>query len=56
MLPGMGISAISSVLAVLKGEIPIHVVNREVLENAGMQAKLQANRARWLDIARQNRI
>jgi phosphoglycerate dehydrogenase-like enzyme len=48
---GMGASAITSVLAVLRGEIPTHVVNREVLENAGMQAKLRANRARWLDIA-----
>jgi phosphoglycerate dehydrogenase-like enzyme len=44
---GMGKSAIDSVLSVLKGEVPQHVVNREVLERPGMRAKLEANRSRW---------
>jgi len=43
----MGESAVESVLAVLRGEIPPYVVNREVLEKPGMRAKLEANRARW---------
>lgn len=44
---GMGKSAIHSVLSVLKGEVPQHVVNREVLERPGMRAKLETNRSRW---------
>ncbi len=47
----MGESAIESVLSVLRGEIPAHVVNREALERPGMRAKLEANRARWLAIS-----
>lgn len=43
----MGESAIDSVLRVLRGEIPSHVVNREVLDKPEMRAKLDANRARW---------
>jgi phosphoglycerate dehydrogenase-like enzyme len=43
----MGESAIQSVLAVLKGNAPQHVVNRQVLDAPAMQAKLEANRARW---------
>jgi D-3-phosphoglycerate dehydrogenase len=43
----MGQSAIESVLTVLKGEIPRHVVNPEVLGQAGTLKKLEANRARW---------
>jgi phosphoglycerate dehydrogenase-like enzyme len=51
----MGESAIQSVLSVLSGEIPPHVVNREVLERPGMRAKLEANRARWLAILRETK-
>jgi phosphoglycerate dehydrogenase-like enzyme len=43
----MGESAVRSVLAVLKGEIPPHVVNSQVLTRPGMRAKLEANRSRW---------
>jgi D-3-phosphoglycerate dehydrogenase len=49
---GMGQSAIASALAVLRGEAPPYVVNREVLKQPGMRAKLEANRARWQGIAR----
>ena len=49
----MGQSAIQSVLEVLKGEIPRHVVNRKVLESSGMRAKLESNRARWQALARE---
>jgi len=48
---GMGLSAIESVLTVLRGEAPQYVVNREVFARPGMQAKLAANRARWAAIA-----
>src|SRR6266568_3596056 len=43
----MGQSAVESVLAVLKGEVPKLVVNQEVLSHPGMIRKLEANRARW---------
>jgi D-3-phosphoglycerate dehydrogenase len=43
----MGESAVESVLAVLSGRVPKHVVNRDVLHRPGMQAKLEANRTRW---------
>lgn len=43
----MGKSAIESVLGVLGGDPPCHVVNPEVLERPGMQAKLKANQTRW---------
>lgn len=49
----MGESAIQSVLTVLKGEIPQQVVNREVLERPGMQAKLESNRSRWQALVRE---
>lgn len=52
---GMGMSAIESVLTVLRGEAPRYVVNREVLERPAMRAKLEANRTRWLAIARETR-
>ena len=42
----MGESAVQSVLAVLRGEVPQHVVNRAVLERPGFRAKLEANRVR----------
>ena len=44
----MGESAVRSVLAVLRGDTPQHVVNREVLDQPGMRAKLETNRARWI--------
>jgi len=47
----MGESAVRSVLAVLKGDTPQHIVNREVLNQPGMRAKLEANRARWIEAA-----
>jgi len=40
-------SAVYSVLSVLQGKVPAHVVNREVLEKPAMKSKLAANRARW---------
>ena len=43
----MGESAVQSVLAVLKGETPQQVVNREVLARPGMRHKLEMNRAKW---------
>ena len=42
-----GISACEGVLAVLRGELPRHPVNRQVAEHAGFQAKLQELAARW---------
>ncbi len=51
----MGESAIESVLAALRGEIPQHVVNRRVLESPGMRAKLEANRSRWRELARREK-
>src|ERR1051326_3877967 len=43
----MGESAVNSVLAVLRGEIPQYVVNRAVLERPAFRAKLERNRVRW---------
>ena len=43
----MGESAVQSVLDVLQGNAPEHVVNRAVLEKPAMQSKLAANRIRW---------
>jgi D-3-phosphoglycerate dehydrogenase len=43
----MGASAVQSVLDVLQGKVPAHVVNREVLDKPAMQSKLAANRSRW---------
>lgn len=47
----MGESAVESVLTVLRGEIPLHVVNRDVLNRSEMRAKLEVNRARWRAIS-----
>jgi phosphoglycerate dehydrogenase-like enzyme len=47
----MGDSAVNSILTVLKGEVPQHVVNREVLEKPSLRAKLNANRERWQRIS-----
>ena len=46
-LRGIGESAIRSVLTALRGDIPEYVVNRDVLEQPGMRAKLEANRKIW---------
>jgi phosphoglycerate dehydrogenase-like enzyme len=43
----MGESAARSVLAVLRGDEPSHVVNRVVLKKPAMQVKLDSNRLRW---------
>jgi phosphoglycerate dehydrogenase-like enzyme len=43
----IGESAVRSVLAVLRGEIPPNVVNSRVLNRPGMRAKLDENRRRW---------
>jgi phosphoglycerate dehydrogenase-like enzyme len=43
----MGESAADSVLAVLRGDVPQHVVNRPVLEKPALRAKLKSNRNRW---------
>jgi phosphoglycerate dehydrogenase-like enzyme len=43
----MGESAVQSVLDVLQGKVPEHVVNRSVLDKPAMQSKLAANRIRW---------
>jgi len=42
-----GSGACENALAVLRGEIPAHVVNREVIEQPGFQAKLAHLRAQW---------
>ena len=47
LLKGVGTSAIRSILNILRGEIPSNVVNREVLNHPGFQAKLEANRKLW---------
>jgi D-3-phosphoglycerate dehydrogenase len=49
----MGESAVNAVLTVLKGEVPPHVVNREVLERPALRAKLNANRNRWQTISKE---
>ena len=40
-------SAVHSVLSVLQGKAPVHVVNRDVLEKPAMKSKLAANQHRW---------
>jgi len=47
LVRGNGISACENVLAVLQGEVPRHVVNRQVVERPGFQAKLADLRRRW---------
>jgi len=42
-----GVGACENVLTILRGEIPAHTVNREVIERPGFQAKLRALRERW---------
>ena len=43
----IGQSAVESVVAVLRGEVPRDVVNPEVLKHPGMVRKLEANRSLW---------
>lgn len=43
----IGASDMEAVLAVMRGEVPRHVVNREVLERPGFRAKLARNRAQF---------
>ena len=52
----MGESAVQSVLDVLQGKEPHHVVNRAVLEKPAMKAKLDANRIRWNSAVQGNGI
>jgi len=42
-----GIGACQHVLTLLRGEVPTHAVNREVIDRPGFQAKLRALRERW---------
>ncbi|MGQ0636493.1 MAG: NAD(P)-dependent oxidoreductase [Planctomycetaceae bacterium] len=51
MVDGNGTIACESVLAVLRGEIPRHVVNPEVLDRPGFQTKLNRLRRRWQALA-----
>ncbi|GBD44183.1 Glyoxylate/hydroxypyruvate reductase B [bacterium HR40] len=44
---GIGASAIEAVVAVLRGEVPRHLVNREVAAREGFRAKLARNRERF---------
>jgi phosphoglycerate dehydrogenase-like enzyme len=51
MYRGNGMGACQNVLSVLRGNVPKHVVNREVVERSGFQAKLEALRNRWGNLA-----
>jgi phosphoglycerate dehydrogenase-like enzyme len=42
-----GVGACENVLTILRGEVPAHTVNREVIARPGFQAKLRALRERW---------
>jgi phosphoglycerate dehydrogenase-like enzyme len=42
-----GSGACENVLTVLRGEVPQHVVNRDVLDRPGFRAKLERLRKRW---------
>lgn len=44
---GNGIGACQNVLTVLRGEVPTHTVNHEVVGRPGFQAKLRGLRERW---------
>jgi phosphoglycerate dehydrogenase-like enzyme len=47
----ISLSVCNSTLAVLRGEVPRHVVNADVLRRPGFQAKLQGFRRRWETLA-----
>lgn len=49
LVQGNGVGACQNVLTVLRGEVPAHTVNRDVINRPGFQAKLQALRERWND-------
>ncbi len=42
-----GVGACENVLTILRGEVPAHTVNREVIARPGFQAKLRALHERW---------
>jgi phosphoglycerate dehydrogenase-like enzyme len=42
-----GVGACENVLTILRGEVPAHTVNREVIGRPGFQAKLRALQERW---------
>jgi phosphoglycerate dehydrogenase-like enzyme len=42
-----GVGACENVLTILRGDVPVHTVNREVIERPGFQAKLRTLRERW---------
>jgi phosphoglycerate dehydrogenase-like enzyme len=46
-----GLGACRNVLAVLRGEVPEHTVNRDAASRPGLQAKLRALRERWKEHA-----
>jgi phosphoglycerate dehydrogenase-like enzyme len=49
LVRGNGEGACQNILTVLRGEVPAHSVNREVVERPGFRAKLRALRERWHD-------
>jgi phosphoglycerate dehydrogenase-like enzyme len=51
MYRGNGVGACQNVLSVLRGDVPKHVVNREVVERPGFQSKLRSLRNRWRNLA-----
>lgn len=42
-----GVGAIENILAIFQGELPKYIVNRQVIDQPGFQAKLQNLRQRW---------
>jgi phosphoglycerate dehydrogenase-like enzyme len=44
---GNGLGACENILAILQGQIPKYVVNREVLQQPGFEAKLRSLKNRW---------
>ena len=48
---GNGVGACENVLTVLRGEVPNHTVNREVVERPRFQSKLESLRQRWAALA-----
>jgi phosphoglycerate dehydrogenase-like enzyme len=44
---GIGASDVASVLAMMRGEIPRGIVNKEIVDRPGWQAKLSGYRARF---------
>jgi len=48
-----GQAVCDNVAAVLRGEIPPHVVNRDVVQRPSFQAKLGALRRHWQELAKE---